>query len=361
MPSHQSPDPSHFLVGVVGAGTMGSGIAQVLVQNGFEVLLQDVEASALSRALDKIRWGLSKSGKEDLIRNCRPVSDFKALAKAQFVIEAAIEDLQAKKRIFKSLGEIVSSDAVLATNTSSISVSAIAQASLQSERVVGMHFFNPAPLMRLVEVVRAEKSSREAVEKTVELAKKLGKTPIVVKDSPGFIANRVTRPFYLAAMRLLEQGQAGVEEIDSRLKEKGFRMGPFELMDLIGLDVNLSISEVVYDSLGRPPRLKPCLIQKKMVEEGSLGRKTGEGFYLYKDSKPAGVNPRLREWLKEAAVLEKPGERIFESILKEVIEEAKTAEEEGVASSQDIDLTMKLGMNWPRGPFEYEKEGFAIR
>lgn len=343
-------------IAVVGAGTMGAGIAQLLVQNGVSVVLIDVADPILAKAEQSIRTGLQKVGKPEAISFVRKSKDLEKAAGCDAVIEAALERLDAKRDLFARLGRIVRPTTFLATNTSSLSVSAIAERVERPERVLGLHFFNPAPIMKLVEVVRADKTSQSAVDFGMELARKLGKTPVVCKDTPGFIANRVVRPFYLAGMRLLERGAGLPGEIDEAVRKKGgFKMGPLELADLIGLEVNFAISTAIYEALGRPERLMPPEVQRKLVARGDLGRKSGKGFYVYGGAAPT-FNPALEEIVIGLAGSPLPAERIFGEILDLVVDEARRAAEEGVASEQDIDLALTLGLNWPKGPLAWRKE-----
>jgi len=273
-------------VGIVGAGTMGAGIAQVAAQAGCDALLHDESGQALARGMERIAAGLrtgrgETEGAEALARvhPCPAAGD---LAAADVVIEAAFEDLAVKREIFRALESIVRPGTVLATNTSSLSITAIGALTRTPGAVVGMHFFNPAPRMKLVEIVRGGRTSDETLERARALALAMGKTPILCADTPGFIVNRVARPFYGEALRLLGEGAAGVEEIDRIVRlEGGFRMGPFELMDLIGIDVNYAVTKSVYERFFHEPRFRPHPIQERMVEAGTLGRKTGRGFYRH--------------------------------------------------------------------------------
>jgi len=278
-------------VGIIGSGTMGSGIAQVASLAGLEVVLHDVSNDALKLAMERIKSDLRRSVEKgrltstqatELLARIHPRKTFSDLGEAEFVIEAAIENLNVKREIFKKLDAIVPPDAVLATNTSSLSITAIGSLTATPASVVGMHFFNPPPLMRLVEVVRGAQTSDHTVQVATELAQKMDKVPVVCKDTPGFIVNRVARPFYGEALRLLGENVASVEVIDRIIKmEGGFRMGPFELMDLIGIDVNYAVTKSVYEQFFHEPRFRPHSIQRQMVEAGTLGRKTGKGFYTY--------------------------------------------------------------------------------
>ncbi len=278
-------------IGVIGAGTMGSGIAQTASTAGFEVILHDISADVLQSAMENIKQNLRmmvEKGKvgsaqaTDALSRIHPRKNFTDMGSADFIIEAAVENLDIKHAIFKKLGPIVRSHVVLATNTSSLSVTSIATLTRTPESVVGMHFFNPPPLMKLVEVVRGKQTSDAALKTTTDLAVAMGKTHVVCRDTPGFVVNRVARPFYGEALRLLGEGVASVEEIDRIVKlEGGFKMGPFELMDLIGIDINYAVTKSVYEQFFHEPRFRPHPIQRQMVEAGTLGRKTKKGFYAY--------------------------------------------------------------------------------
>ena len=270
---------------------MGGGIAQVAAQVGLDVLLYDVSGPALKVSLAQIKESFRKGVEKgrttaaeatQALSSIHPRKNLSDFGDADFVIEAAVEVMEVKKELFRKLDTVVGPQTILATNTSSLSISAIASLTKTPETVVGMHFFNPAPLMRLVEVVKGQQTSAETVKRTCELAGLMKKTPVVCSDTPGFIVNRVARPFYGEALRLLGEGVATVEEIDRIVKlAGGFRMGPFELMDLIGIDVNYAVTKSVYEQFFQEPRFRPHAIQRQMVESGFLGRKTGKGFYTY--------------------------------------------------------------------------------
>jgi 3-hydroxybutyryl-CoA dehydrogenase len=278
-------------IGVIGAGTMGGGIAEVVALAHLDVVLHDVSAAMLKEAMERIKEAFRSGVRKGKITTTEatealscihPRRNFQDVRDADFIIEAAAESLPVKQEIFRKLDAIVAPDAVLATNTSSLSVTAIAAATKTPESVVGMHFFNPPPVMRLVEVARGKQTSAEAIKTTCDLAVTLNKVPIVCRDSPGFIVNRIARPFYGEALRMLGEGVAPVGEIDRIIRlEGGFKMGPFELMDLIGIDVNYAVTNSLYEQFKREPRFQPHPIQRKMVEAGTLGRKTRRGFYPY--------------------------------------------------------------------------------
>lgn len=278
-------------IGVLGSGTMGSGIAQVAAQSGFRVSLFDVSEDMLKKAIAQIDNQMKRSVEKGRLTQEEAwgvtgritlTSQLADIAGCQMVIEAAPEKLDLKQALFRQLDGILDAEAILATNTSTLSVTEIGAGSAHPERVVGMHFFNPPPLMPLIEVIASNATSKSVVDLTVEICTRMGKTPVQVKDVPGFIVNRVARPFYLEGLRLLAEGVADHATIDRLVKNGGgFRMGPFELMDLIGLDINYAASQSVYNAYFQEPRFRPSLLQQRMVESGRLGRKTGQGWYDY--------------------------------------------------------------------------------
>lgn len=278
-------------VGVVGAGTMGLGIAQVCASSGFTTLLYDVDPRQIDRALKTIsdnltsavsKGKLTNEEKEAAFQRIRPAAALSDL-RADLIIEAAVERLDIKQELFSKLEEINQGAAILATNTSSISVSDIADRLRNPSRCIGLHFFNPADRMKLVEIISATKTAEEVVEALRSFAKAIQKTAVLAKDSPGFIVNRVARPFYAEGLKQFGDGAATIPVIDGLLRASGFRMGPFELMDLIGVDTNLAVTTSVYEGMGRPLRFAPHAIQQNLVREGKLGRKSGSGFYPYEE------------------------------------------------------------------------------
>jgi 3-hydroxybutyryl-CoA dehydrogenase len=415
-------------IGVVGAGTMGAGIAQVACLGGFETRLHDPVPAALEGGAARLRDALRKGAErgrwseDDAAaagRRLRLCADEAELAGCELVIEAAPEDLELKRRLFGRLAETCGPEAILATNTSSLSVSAIAAPIPRPQRVVGMHFFNPPALMRLVEVVAAEVSGEEALVATAEAARRMGRTPVRCRDAIGFIANRCARPYSLEALRLLGSGVADEAKIDRICRlGGGFRMGPFELTDLVGVDVNFEVAKSFWEQASREPRWEPHPIQAQMVAAGRLGRKSGRGYYEYADGPhrpedppaPAGgpapeAQAKLVEVAAGSLAALAPGEDavgylalpdpesatlveltrseatsdvsavaaeerfqalgkhvewvgdapglVLGRIVSQLVNEAQFALDAGVAAAADIDTATKLGLNYPRGPFEW--------
>lgn len=278
-------------IGVLGAGTMGAGIAQVTAQAGLETLVYDVSQEFIDKGLGRIRGFLQRSrerGKLTTEREQQILARLSSSLKLEdfegcsLIIEAVPEKLELKREVFKKLDAICGPETLLATNTSSFSVTAIAGAAQRPERVLGMHFFNPPPLMALVEVIQGDRTSSSTMDRATSIVREMGKTPVRAKDTPGFIVNRIARPFYNEALRILGDGEVTVEIVDRIMKGAGgFPMGPFELMDLIGNDINFAATESLYQSFFHDPRFRPSPIQHRMVQAGNLGRKTGRGFYTY--------------------------------------------------------------------------------
>ena len=348
-------------VGIIGSGTMGSGIAQVAATAGCQVNLFDANQAILEKSkesLEKILIRLIEKGRIDtseknrIQSNISYVNSLKELSNSDLIIEAIIENLEIKKKVFSELETLVNDDCIIASNTSSLSIASIAASLKNPKRCVGIHFFNPAPLMRLVEVIPAIQTSYETLEKSIDTISSWGKTVAIAKDTPGFIVNRVARPFYSEALRIYEEGVASFQAIDSSLKNLGgFRMGPFELMDFIGNDVNFTVTETVFKSFFFDPRYKPSFTQKRFAEAGYLGRKSGIGFYEY--DKNNQITPLNKNETKIDSAL---SQLIFDRVLVMLINEAADTLFWNIASAKDIDNAMTKGVNYPKGLLAWADE-----
>ncbi|PTT73748.1 MULTISPECIES: 3-hydroxyacyl-CoA dehydrogenase NAD-binding domain-containing protein [unclassified Chryseobacterium] len=347
-------------VGIIGAGTMGIGIAQVAATNGCKVWIYDANAKqvetatvGLEKTLTKLvdKQKISSEKMTEILANISIATELKDFKDCELIIEAIIENKEIKTKVFTELEKHVSESCVIGSNTSSISITSLGAELQKPERFIGIHFFNPAPLMPLVEVIPSLLTEKSLAEKIYSLMKDWGKTPVIAKDIPGFIVNRIARPFYGEGLRIVEENIATVEQVDDAMKTLGnFKMGPFELMDLIGVDVNFSVTKTVYNEYFYDPKYKPSLLQQRMSEAKLHGRKTGKGFYDY----------------SEGAVKEEPVNddvlyhQIFMRIISMLINEAVEAKRLGVANDEDIELAMQKGVNYPKGLLAWGKEiGYA--
>lgn len=340
---------SEQTIGIAGAGTMGLGIAELAMLHGDTVLIFDTESAAVKGAAERIRkaldrrvdkGSLSAAERDEAMKRFRIVGGLDELHSCDFVFEAVLEDASIKQALFHTLGAVTRKECLLASNTSSLSITALGAASGVESRVCGLHFFNPAPAMPLVEVVPGLRSDDTLVTAGERLVQRWGKTTIRTKDTPGFLVNRVARPFYGEALRILEEGWADAATIDQALRVVGgFRMGPFELMDLIGLDVNFAVTSSVFEQTFFEARYRPSLLQQRMVEAGLLGRKSGQGFFDYRphQQKPSPV--------EDAALSVK----IVDRVLAMMINEAVFAVQLQIATAEDIEIAMTKGTNYPKG------------
>ncbi len=380
-------------VAVIGAGTMGAGIAQLAAVHGCNVHLIDVTTESVTRGYKEIADRLARSAqkgritteeRDAIIARIQTGTTIVALPEVDLAIEAVVEDMDVKRKVFSALEQATRPGAILATNTSSLRVAEIAKSVRNVSRVVGMHFFNPAPIMPLVEIIAARQSSESALTAVAESARSWGKVTVRAQDTPGFIVNRVARGFYLEALRMLGEGVADIATIDNAMIRLGtFRMGPFQLMDLVGLDVNYAVSCSVYEQSGQPARLKPHPIQGELVEKRCIGRKAGQGFYKY-DSDPPGVAvpceviafapgqdlaEAVNAFAKSAALCDAETLSVatdvekyaFSRILATIMNEAAMTLEDGVASAEDIDIAMQRGTNYPNGPLAWAESTGSAR
>ncbi|SEL69247.1 3-hydroxybutyryl-CoA dehydrogenase [Aquimarina amphilecti] len=351
-----------MIVGVIGSGTMGSGIAQVAATSGCKVKVFDTKQEALDKSqkgLEKILSRLIEKGRIDeaekqrIQTNISYVNELKDLGDTDLTIEAIIENLEIKKKVFSELEKYVSDDAIIASNTSSLSIASIASSLQKPERCIGIHFFNPAPLMKLVEIIPAVQTSEEVKNKVANIIKDWKKVVAIAKDTPGFIVNRVARPFYGESLRIYEEGLADLVTIDHSLKELGgFRMGPFELMDFIGNDVNYTVTETVFKAFYYDPRYKPSFTQKRLSEAGYLGRKSGKGYYNYDEQGKIvsqNISSSITSSGAEKLSKEELSQYIFNRVLVMLINEAADALFWNIASTEDIDNAMTKGVNYPYG------------
>ena len=343
-------------VGIIGSGTMGIGIAQVAATSGCEVFLYDANAAQtekslknLKKVLDKLveKQKISSEKREDIFNKIKPCTELSDFKNCDLVIEAIIENKEIKTNVFQNLEKIVSENCVISSNTSSISITSLSSELKNPERFIGIHFFNPAPVMPLVEVIPGLLTDKNLPSQIYNMMEDWGKTPVIAKDVPGFIVNRIARPYYGEALRIAEENIATPEQIDDAMKTLGnFRMGPFELMDLIGIDVNFSVTKTVYQDYFYDPKYKTSLLQQRMSEAKLLGRKTGKGFYDYAENSEKPV-PEKDEKLYEL---------IFMRIISMLINEAVEAKRLGIANDEDLELAMQKGVNYPKGLLAWGKE-----
>jgi 3-hydroxybutyryl-CoA dehydrogenase len=347
---------NNSIIGIIGSGAMGAGIAQVAASAGHQTFLFDLNPDALIRAEKQLNTVLDKAvekqkinvaQKASILSNIRFIGSLSDLASCNLVIEAVVENLEVKRSIFKELESLLAPGTIMASNTSSLSITSIASACKNPETVIGIHFFNPAYLMPLVEIIPGIATSETVAISCKTLIDAWGKTTVIAKDTPGFIVNRVARPFYSEALRIYEEGIADMATIDRAMKELGgFKMGPFELMDFIGHDVNYVVTETVWKQLYYDPRFKPSLAQKRLLEAGFLGKKSGRGFYNYAPDAPKPL----------ANVDGTPYQSILLRILSMLINEAADTLYLKIASKEDIDLAMTLGVNYPKGLLKWADE-----
>lgn len=343
-------------VGIIGSGTMGIGIAQVSSTAGCDVCIFDQNSTQVIQAISALEKTLSRLVEKQkitqdiaqaILSRIRPVDSLVELSGSDLIIEAIVENRDIKKKLFAELEEYISEDCILASNTSSISITSLSAGLKNPERFIGLHFFNPAPLMPLVEVIPSLLTRSDLAKEMVNEMKSWQKEPIIASDVPGFIVNRIARPFYGEGLRIVEEGLATPAQVDEAMKLLGnFRMGPFELMDLIGVEVNFSVTQTVYSEYFGDPKYRPSLLQQRMAEAGLHGRKTGRGFYHYGEN---AQNPKPEK-------NEKLYQMIFERVLAMLINEAVEALRLKIATESDIELAMQKGVNYPKGLLQWGRE-----
>ncbi len=368
-------------VGIAGTSTMGAGIAITFARSGWDVLLYDVSKEIVTRSLEVISTEFQREAEKGRIKpedaqasiaRIHPRTELSDFSEAHLVIEAVTENLSVKKDVFAKLDKICALNVPLTSNTSSLSIGAIANGCSGRNRIAGLHFFNPAHKMKLVEVIRTDFLSEEVLLELSQIVRQIGKTPIVARDTPGFVVNRCARHFYLEPLRFLSERIGSIEEIDYAFESANFPMGPFRLLDLVGIDLNFLVSKSIYEQFFHEPRFRPVILQQKMVESGLLGRKTGAGFYNYSEKVPHAVvklerrDAFISETLREMAhkiserldvknPLNDSQQLILARTISTIVNEAYFMLEEGVASEEDIDLAMKLGTNYPKGPLQFSE------
>jgi 3-hydroxybutyryl-CoA dehydrogenase len=342
-----------MVVGIIGSGTMGIGIAQVAAKNGCLVLLYDQNAAQTEKSLEELQKVLSrlvaknKIDSEESEKIYGRIKSCTALQDCDLVIEAIIENKEIKTKVFQQLETLVSAQCIIASNTSSISITSLSSELKIPNRFIGIHFFNPAPLMPLVEIIPGLLTDENLATEMATLLKSWGKTPVIAKDVPGFIVNRIARPFYGEALRIVEENIATPEQVDDAMRTLGnFKMGPFELMDLIGIDINFSVTKTVYADYFCDPKYKPSILQQRMTEAKLHGRKTGKGFYDYSENAEKPAPDKIEKLYQE----------IYMRIISMLINEAIEAKRLGIADEEAIELAMQKGVNYPKGLLAWGKE-----
>ena len=345
-------------VGIVGSGASGTALAQIFLQNGFQVRIYDDFKDSLNIALAKIEWSLSRAQKNDLFANVEGIQDFAKFKGADIIIETITRDIEGRKLFFSKLKEGMDTNCVLAANCAVTPLKTILEnTDLPRDFTVGLNFAKPIGSNQLVELVKTDQTGEEVVEACLNFVKQVGKTPVVVKDSPGQIVARLMRPFILSAFKVLEAGKGRPYEIDAAFKEIGqLPYGPFETVDFIGLDEDYRASMEIYAALGSPERLAPSATELRLMQYGQLGRKSTIGLYIYEDGKIVGENPVLHNIVKYLGLKQTSKEDIFSQILGPLIDEAKLLASEIMASERDIETAVKLAFGWPKGPFAYARE-----
>ncbi|MBI4655588.1 MAG: 3-hydroxyacyl-CoA dehydrogenase family protein [Elusimicrobia bacterium] len=345
-------------VGIIGATGGGVGIAEVLALRGFQVRLYDDFKDSLNIALAKINWSLSRSGKGEFLANIEGVQDMIELKGADIIIEAASKEIDERKILFEKLKNVMGSPYIIGARAGMPTLASLLEnTELPIDMTIGINFARPVKSNLLVELIRTDRTSDKAVNDCIDFIRKIGKTPVIIRDYPGAIFERLLRPFILSAFRILEAGKGMPDEIDEAVKEcGGIPTGPFEIADLIGLDADYEATKAIYEALKSPERLTPSGVEQRLVQYGQLGKKSTIGIYIYDDGRIVGINPTLSNVVKYLGLKKITKTEIFGEIMRPVLEEAKCLASEVMASEYDIETVAKIGFGWPKGPFSYLRE-----
>ena len=345
-------------IGIMGANTIGTGLAEIFLKHGYQVRIYDDFKDSLNISLAKIRWSMHQAGKEDLMSNIEGIQDMSKFKGADIVIETLSKDIEERRAAFSRLREFIEPNCVVAASCAVQSLKTLIEnTDLPKERTVGFHFVQPVRANALVELVRLDTTKDECLDAAMNLLRKIEKMPILIKDNPGQIVERLFRPFILSAFKLLEAGKGYPHEIDAAFKEVGqLPVGPFEAVDFVGLDSDYKATQDIYGALGNPARLAPSPMELRLVQYGQLGRESTIGFYIYEDGRIVGENPILSNIVKYIGLKKVSKEEIFAELMRPVIEEARILASEIMASEYDVETAMKLAMNWPKGPFAYSRD-----
>ena len=345
-------------VGIMGAGTLGTGLAEIFLEHGYQVRIYDDFKDSLNIALAKIRWSMHQAGKDDLMSNIEGIQDMSKFKGADIVIETLAKDIEERLRDFSKLKDLIEPNCILAASCAVQPLKTLMEnTDLPKERMIGLHFVLPVRTNALVELVRLDATKDEYLDAAIKLLRKIEKVPVLVKDNPWQIVERLFRPFILSAFKLLEAGKGYPHEIDVAFKDVGqLPVGPFEAADFVGLDSDYKATQYIYEALGKPERLTPSPMEMRLVQYGQLGRKSTIGFYIYEEGRIVGENPILSNVVKYLGLKKVPKEEIFAELLRPVIEEARILASEIMVSEYDVETAMKLAMNWPKGPFAYSRD-----
>ena len=345
-------------VGVIGSGAPGTALAEIFLQNGFQVRIYDDFKDSLNVALAKISWSLAREGKSGLFSNIEGIQDLAKFKGADIVIETQPREMEDRKMFFTKLKGVLEPSCIVAANCAVTPLKKLLEnTELPEAMAVGFNFVRPVRSNQLVELVKTDHTGDGALEACLNLLRKINKTPVIVKDNPGQIVERLLRPFILSALKVLEEGKGSPYEIDTAFKEVGqLPFGPFETVDFIGLDEDYKAAQEIYTALGSPERLAPSATELRLVQYGQLGRKSTIGFYIYADGKIVGENPILSNVIKYLGLKQTSKEEIFTRILSPVIAEARVLASEIMASEYDIETAVKLAFGWPKGPFSYARD-----